>query len=35
MVAAGAVESLYAIKVGQLPVLSVQQLLECSGDYGN
>lgn len=35
MVAAGAVESLYALKVGQLPALSVQQLLECSGDYGN
>ena len=35
IVASGAIESLYAIKVGQLPVLSVQQLLECSGEYGN
>jgi len=35
IVAASAVESLYALKVGTLPILSVQQLLECSGDYGN
>ena len=35
MVAVASVESLYSLKVGQLPILSVQQLLECSGDYGN
>jgi hypothetical protein len=35
IVAVGAVESLYALKVGQLPTLSVQQLLECSEAYGN
>lgn len=35
IVSVAAVESLYALKVGQLPVLSVQQLLQCSESYGN
>lgn len=35
MVAANAVESLYALKMGTLPTLSTQQLVECSVDYGN
>lgn len=35
MVSAYTVESLYALKVGTLPSLSVQQLVDCSGAYGN
>lgn len=35
IVSTGAVESLYAIKIGQLQPLSIQQLVECSGQYGN
>lgn len=35
IVAVSAVESLYAIKMGVLTDLSIQQLLQCSGDYGN
>lgn len=35
MIATSAVESLYALRVGTLVNMSVQQLLQCSGDYGN
>ena len=35
IVAIGAVESLYFIKQGNLPVLSTQQITDCSSDYGN
>jgi hypothetical protein len=35
MVSTDAVASLYALKIGTLPELSTQQLLECSVNYGN
>lgn len=35
IVAVSTVESLYAIRNTKLPTLSIQQLLECSYDYGN
>lgn len=33
--AVGAVEGLYALKSGNLIKLSDQQIIDCSGDYGN
>lgn len=35
MVAVNSVQSLYALKIGILPTLSIQQVLECSYSYGN
>lgn len=35
LVAVSAVESLYRLKSGSLPLLSVQQINDCSFDYGN
>ena len=32
---AGALESHYCIKYGNLPSLSEQQLVDCTGSYGN
>lgn len=35
MSAVGAMEGLYALRIGKLEPFSVQQVVDCSGNYGN